>query len=330
MRLGIYNPVRFAESGRLYMENIVRELERSDVRTVFMSGKDPLPRDVDLYWDPRSMGGLAPFKGLKTAGRPVVVTVHGAAPFALPAREYFPGFFRAAALKLYNMKKLLDWKPFRGRLTAIITVSVFAKVEIEACLYLKGENIVPIHHGVDHDLFKPSDLLPEEPYLLTISHFQALKNLDRLFAAYNRLSMAGKPPLVAVVPGYTKKEAGRGIRVLRTPMAQNRLAELYQGAMGFLFPSLIESFGMPLVEAMACGCPVITSRGSACEEVTAGAALLVNPRSTEEIATTIEKLVVDEKLRQILREKGIKQAAMFSWKKSAREHLKVFENALGR
>ena len=306
----------------------MRELERSGVSTVFMSGKDPLPLDVDLYWDPRSMGGLAPFMELKTASRPVVVSVHGAAPFAIPAREYYPGVFKAAALKLYNMKKLRDWRLFRGRLAAVITVSAFAKKEIEECLDLKEENIVPIHHGVDHSLFRLSDGPPEEPYLLTVSHFQPIKNLGRLFDAYNRLPMAGKPPLVAVVPGYHKKEAGQGIRVMRTPMEQDRLAELYRGAMGFLFPSLRESFGMPLVEAMACGCPVITSTGSACEEITAGAALLVNPRSTEEIASAIKKLVADEKLRKILQEEGIRRAAMFTWQKSAREHLKVFEGAL--
>ena len=328
MRLGIYNPIRLAHSGRLYVENIVRELKKSGVKTIFMSGKEPLPADVDLYWDPRSMGGLAPFKGLKNVGRPVVVSVHGAAPFSLPAREYYPDVFKAAALKLYNMKKLRDWRPFRGRLAAVITVSAFAKKEIEECLDLKGEKIVPIHHGVDHSLFKPSESPQEKPYLLTISHFQPKKNVFRLFSAYNRLPMGGKPSLIAVVPGYKKKEVGRGIRVIRTPMAQEKLVELYQGAMFFLFPSLTESFGMPLVEAMACGCPVITSRGSACEEITANAALLVNPRSTEEIASAIETLIVDEKLREVLRAKGIRQAATFTWQKSAREHLKVFEGVL--
>jgi glycosyltransferase involved in cell wall biosynthesis len=111
-------------------------------------------------------------------------------------------------------------------------------------------------------------------------------------------------------------------------MNHGELVTYYKRAVGFIFPSLHESFGMPILEAMACGCPVITSNTTACKEVAGDAALLVNPYSVDEITSAMERLVEDSALRRSLREKGIKRASMFTWKKSAQEHLKVFEGAL--
>ena len=112
------------------------------------------------------------------------------------------------------------------------------------------------------------------------------------------------------------------------PLSQKVLVKYYQDAIGFVFPSLHETFGMPIVEAMASGCPVITSSTTACSEVAGNAALLVDPRSVDEISSAMKKLVMDIGLRQSLAEKGLKRASQFTWKKCAEEHLNVFERAL--
>ena len=84
---------------------------------------------------------------------------------------------------------------------------------------------------------------------------------------------------------------------------------------------------MPVLEAMACGCPVISADVTAIPELAGGAAILVNPRSVEEIASGIQRLVKDRALRRRLREKGLARASLFTWEKTAREHLDVFESA---
>ena len=103
------------------------------------------------------------------------------------------------------------------------------------------------------------------------------------------------------------------------------LPALYRGSLGFLFPSLFEGFGLPILEAMASGCPVLTSNTSSLPEVAGKAALLVDPESETEIAQGILKLFLDEKLRNKLKKMGIAQSQKFSWKKAAEETLNLFK-----
>ena len=111
-------------------------------------------------------------------------------------------------------------------------------------------------------------------------------------------------------------------------MSQPELTDLYRNATGFLFPSLHETFGMPILEAMASGCPVITSHDTGCAEIAGDAALLVDPRSVEAISAAMQSLIEHERLRADLRARGLARAAEFTWEKSARKHLDVFEQAL--
>jgi O-antigen biosynthesis alpha-1,2-mannosyltransferase len=96
-----------------------------------------------------------------------------------------------------------------------------------------------------------------------------------------------------------------------------RLTALYRGAVALVFPSLYEGFGLPPLEAMACGTPVLTSNVCALPEVTGGAALLVDPTNPEQIANGIKRLAGDSSLRRDLREKGLRRAGEFSWQKTA-------------
>jgi glycosyltransferase involved in cell wall biosynthesis len=115
--------------------------------------------------------------------------------------------------------------------------------------------------------------------------------------------------------------------LIREPKSPSELAELYRGALAFVFPSIHETFGIPIIEAMASGCPVITSKGSACPEIAGDAALLVDPRSVEEIGTAMGRMVLDAGLRNRLRNDGVIRSKCFSWTKSAHRHLAVFEAA---
>ncbi len=106
------------------------------------------------------------------------------------------------------------------------------------------------------------------------------------------------------------------------------LYNLYKNAKLFVFPSLYEGFGLPPLEAMACGCPVVVSNVASLPEVCGDAGYYVDPYCVESIAEGIYQVLTDESLRQSLIQKGLERAALFSWEKSAREHLKVFEETL--
>lgn len=123
------------------------------------------------------------------------------------------------------------------------------------------------------------------------------------------------------------KELGIEIKVkFLGRVEDNALAALYSGAIALVFPSLFEGFGLPILEAFACGCPVITSNTSSMPEVAGDAALLVNPESTEEIKEGMVRIIKDDKFRDILIQKGHSRIKNFSWEKTARETLNVFKD----
>jgi len=108
-------------------------------------------------------------------------------------------------------------------------------------------------------------------------------------------------------------------------VSDEELASLYQNALFFVLPSLCEGFGLPVLEAMRFGCPVIASKAGALPEVVGDAGLLVDPYKIEEIAGAMKLMIKNSDLREALREKGFHQVRKFSWQKAARETIKVFE-----
>ena len=157
-----------------------------------------------------------------------------------------------------------------------------------------------------------------------------MKNYRRMLEAYAALDPASRPSFRLIVPGCsTRLPTPKGVEITRQPLAGCELAELYRAAIALVVPSLRETFGLPILEAMACGCPVITSTDTGCSEVAGNAALLVDPRSVEDLSSAMRRIVGDGKLRRELRQKGFARAAEFSWKTAARLHLETFRKALG-
>ena len=329
MKIAVYKSPKNPISINRYIENVTRELNSMDVKTMIFSDDARMPGHADLYWDPRAAGGDPPLNSMVLSDKPYVVTLHGAAPFSLPAREYFSTYKMALASKMRNTIKYYKWKTLKRRPEAIITVSEYAKKEICKHLPLKNDIVFPIYHGVDQNIFNTSGKSGAgRPHLLHISQCQSKKNLKRIVEAYKSLDVTDKPALVAIVPGCVDIIEAEGLTMSNTPVNHKKLVEYYQGAIGFIFPSLHETFGMPILEAMASGCPVITSNLSACSEIAGDAALLVDPRSTDEISSALQKLILEADLRESLSNKGIRRAKMFTWEKSARKHLDVFQKAL--
>jgi glycosyltransferase involved in cell wall biosynthesis len=249
----------------------------------------------------------------------------------------FPGVSTRLDALIY--RRWLPW--MLPRLDTVITVSDSSRRDITRFMRV---NPVRIHviPGAVSPRWQPPDAdalraaraaysLPER-YLLYVGNVEARKNLQRVIAAYATLP-TDTPPLVIVGPhkwrysAIVAAAAELGDRLIFTGYVDDaHLPAVYGGALLFLFPSLYEGFGLPVLEAMACGTPVITSTASSLPEVAGDAALLVDPTDTDAIAAAMVRLLADADLQHELRKKGLARAADFSWPQAARRTLTAYQN----
>lgn len=226
----------------------------------------------------------------------------------------------------------------------IITGSNFTKQEIIDYMQIPQDKISVIYHGVNHELYKPypqNELqdtkakfdLPKK-FLLFVGSIEPRKNLLTLLKAYNLLTNEekGELPLILVgFKGWKNREIMQEIEKNRDFIrylgfvSDSELAYIYNLATIFIYPSLYEGFGLPPLEAMACGTPVIVSSVASLPEVCGDAAIYIEPTDHIDIKNKILVIAKDEKLREELSQKSKAQAALFSWEKSAIEHFEVFE-----
>ncbi len=226
----------------------------------------------------------------------------------------------------------------------IITVSEFSKNELLRYFTLEPEKIT-VTHSAAKDIFVPCS--PEEKkrvrekygvpedFILFVGSLEPRKNVATLVRAYislpepvrkrHRLVIAGgKGWLNAEIDTLLKSSGSSGILRIGYVDEQD-LPALYSAAIVSVFPSLYEGFGLPVLEAMACGTPVISSNSSSLPEVGGDAALYFDPHDTNQLKETLERLLGDENLRAQLSRKGIERARLFSWEKAAQETLGVYE-----
>lgn len=205
------------------------------------------------------------------------------------------------------------------RAAAILTVSEFTRSQILAWSGIRADKVIHVSCGVEASYCPEGDTYGLRfPYLLCVSNRKPHKNEFRLVKALARsrvhemhLVFTGEPEpeIMKCIEQQRVKE-----RVHFTGIVpEAKLPALYRGANALVFPSLYEGFGLPVLEAMACGTPIVTANTTAMPEVAGDAALLVDPRSVEQIAHAIEQVVNDNSLRLCLREKGVARAAQFSW-----------------
>ncbi len=178
----------------------------------------------------------------------------------------------------------------------------------------------------------------EKPYFLYLGELRPHKNVGRVIQAFSllkekcpaaadiRLIISGKLHKSFVMPA----EGKRPDVVFTGYVSDDETYTLYSNALAYCLPSLYEGFGLPILEAMKCGCPVITSDFSSTSEVAGNAGLLVNPLSVEDIESAMEKICTDESLRKELTEKGYEREKEFSWRRAAEETLAVYEEILNK
>lgn len=210
------------------------------------------------------------------------------------------------------------------RAARILTVSEFTRTQIIDWSGVSLEKVVNVGNGVESS-FTPEGGTFGLPfsYFLSVSNRKPHKNEFRLVEAFARAKLGCQIQLVFTGdpnPDLLRfiEERGVGSRVKFVGIVpEEKLPSLYRGATALVFPSLYEGFGLPIVEAMACGTPVLTSNTTAMPEVAGDAALLVDPRSVEQISGAMEQFLTDSSLRQRLRDRGFSQAGRFQWSKTA-------------
>ena len=223
-----------------------------------------------------------------------------------------------------------------ARADMILTVSAFTKSQVTGLLGVEPEKVRVVHHGIRQ--LPPAQGLkgaPRERVILHVGAIQKRKNLTRLVQAFEALDPSWRLVL-AGSNGYGSEEILARIasstardRVLVTGYIRAaELARWYKSASIFAFPSLDEGFGMPVLEAMAAGLPVLTSNRSALPEVAGDAAMLVNPEDTDALEEALRELTNNEELRSRLATHGTARAQVFSWEKTVRETWNAYQNLL--
>ncbi len=234
------------------------------------------------------------------------------------------------------------------RADKIVTISEFSKSRIMLHYGVSGDKIAVVPCGIRSDLFNPSysgEQVSEAKkrynitgeYLLYLGTLEPRKNIERLVESYARLR-SEKPDCPALVIAGGKgwlydpifervKSLGVEDSVIFTGYVRDEdVPPLMKGALCFCFPSLYEGFGMPPLEAMACGTPVITSDCSSLPEVVGNAAVTVDPYSVDELYGALKRVTEDPSLREELSRRGIERSGKFSWEKSAGIFLDTIKN----
>lgn len=275
---------------------------------------------ADLLWSPCNIGPIINKKH--------VISMHDASVFA--GREWFSPSFR-----MYYKTAF----PLLGRAAVkTITVSNFSKEELIKYGITEKHKITVLPEGVNPDKFTQGKSKKLNfSYILTVSSRDPRKNLTRLIEAWRHLPLSIKKQRKLIVVGkhmnsFADEKINDTLDDVRFTgyVSDDFLVSLYSGADLFVYPSLYEGFGLPPLEAMACGCPVVTSSAASIPEVCGDAAFYVDPYSIESMTEGLCKLLTDETLRQRLIKKGLERAQVFSWERSAMEHIKVFEDVLSR
>lgn len=268
----------------------------------------------------------------------IIITMHSAVE---GWREF--GALRSRWWLIYWTLRL-----FQNKISAIITVSESTKKSIQKFFKISNAKIKVVYEGVDKIFLQKQDKLLAQklmnqkyglpaPYILNGSRIDPHKNVQRLVRAFCKVKEKLKIPHKLVVgPKHWLEEnekvekligdLGLKDNIIFMPYIEPEdMPMLYAAADLFVFPSLHEGFGLPILEAMAVGTPVITSNVFAMPEVAGDAALLVNPYNTEEIFLAMCRLLKDQSLRRELVNKGAKQINKFSWLKMAKETAEIYQ-----
>jgi glycosyltransferase involved in cell wall biosynthesis len=348
-----------------YIYHLLRHLGQADdrLRYTLLLGGNLIPPDVDftsiqsrwptgrpaarVVWEqlaqPRVLRQIGAdlvhgpvFIGPLLSPCPVIVTIHDLSFIR------FPDLFRPANRLYLTLLTRLSAR----RARRLIAVSSHAAAETTRLLGVPPEQIEVVYHGVD-PAFRP---LPDDEvaafrhrrglpgrFALFVGTLEPRKNLIRLVEAFARIRDDQTGLVLVGGKGWLYDELFARVEALGLSkivsfagyVAGDELPLWYNAATALAYPSVYEGFGLPVLEAQACGTPVLTSNASSLPEAAGDAGLMVDPYNTDALAAGLHRLLTDESLQYELRERGLIHARQFSWPRTARETAGVYRRALG-
>jgi glycosyltransferase involved in cell wall biosynthesis len=289
--------------------------------------------DLDIIHNPDNSSLFINLKNKK------IVTIYDIMAFKFPKVSDPVTRFRYRIL-LYKTLKSSD---------KIITISNHTKLDLMNYFKIPEDKIKVIYLAANqtykklgkneiNEILKKYDL--NNPFILYVGGLAPNKNIERLLESYNIIKNKEISQKL-ILTGVKRHNSTSALKTIKKLNLQNDviftgyvpdedLPGLYNAADLFVYPSFYEGFGLPPLEAMQCGTPVITSNTSSLPEVVGDAGIMINPYDVDELANKMYEVLTNEKLRKEMSKKGLERAKLFSWKKCAEEHLKVYEEVLGR
>ncbi len=274
-------------------------------------------RNLDCIWSPGFMPPVLPIKC------PVVITIHDL------THRLFYSFWH----KIYYdmvLRKIIS------NADAVVTVSNFSRQEIESWCPEIADKLIVIHNGVSDSFFADNiknEVVVDGEYILYPGNHRGYKNLEMLIAAFagSRLPKEG---IRLVFTGVANKDlllhaSKFGVEdfiIFVGVVDSNLMPSLYKNALAVVFVSKYEGFGLPILEGMAAGVPVLTSNVSAMPEVAGDSALLVNPCVKDDIVAGLNKIIFDGYFREVLIEKGLERVKKFTWENASEKYWKLFNS----
>ena len=263
---------------------------------------------------------------------PEVVTIHDVLFETHP--ELFEGAFSERSVRLIRRSA--------ARASAVLTVSEYSKQAILEAYQLPEEQVWVTPNAVDHARFHPFEPPPdlrahyglESPFVLSVGRLEPRKNLERLVRAFAALPRGVTLAIVGMSDFRfdriqdAAKDLPDGTVKLLGPIPDAHLPALYNLAEAFAYPSLAEGFGLPVLESMACGTPLLTSDRGALSEVAGDAALYIDPEDVESIADGLSRILADSLLREKLTAAGLARAKSFTWTQTAQKTLAAYRSVL--
>jgi glycosyltransferase involved in cell wall biosynthesis len=261
-----------------------------------------------------------------------VTTIHDLKPL------FFPALAQRRNVNSLIEEALIGDKWFR--IDHVVTDSQCSKRDIMMHLKVPEDRLTVVYPGIDLERFRPAESRTHSgrPYVLSVAGADPTKNVETLVEAFGRLPQPVRDAYDLVLvgdfrrrPELRERAASLGVeKQTRFPgvVDDDQLIELYRQAALFVFPSRYEGFGLPVLEAMACGCPVISSNASSLPEVAGDAALLVDPADVDGLAKAMQRVLSDQDLSRDLRARGPARAEQFSWDRTAREMVAVYKKVV--